>query len=70
MAKSYRGSLDFLEYVIGPDNHDTAYPGGIGECISDYLKILGMNEKRQREWILEKLKEERKKRVLKYGIRY
>lgn len=62
MTESYRGSLDFLEYVVGPDNYDTAYPGGIGQCISDYLTVLGLSETEQRNWLLEKLREERKKR--------
>lgn len=61
MSEPNQGNLDFLEYVISPDNYDTAYPGGIGQCVSDYLKILGMNETEQRNWLLEKLREERRK---------
>lgn len=62
MDESYRGSLDFLEYVIDPYNQHTAYPEQIGQCISDYLATLGMDETEQRKWLLEKLSEERKKR--------
>lgn len=60
VLSTYRGSLDFLEYCIDPGNHDTSYPGGIGVCVCDYLQTLGLSEEEVREWILEKLREERK----------
>lgn len=57
----HRGSLDYAEFVLDPKNKGSTYDQ-MEDAVRDYLQILGiLTAEDLREWILEKLKEERAK---------
>lgn len=55
-----QGALDYAEFVIDPYNPNST-PEQIIECAINYLGTLGLTRFQMREWLLEKLEEERRK---------
>ncbi|MCM1323212.1 MAG: hypothetical protein NC218_03415 [Acetobacter sp.] len=59
--KSARGSLDFCEFVVDPDNKNSdAFE--IGACVKDFYKTLGIDESEWREMLLTQMRAARQAR--------
>lgn len=59
--ESARGSLDFCEFVVEPDNKNSdAFQ--IGACVKDYYKTLGIDEKEWRQILVTQMRSARQAR--------
>lgn len=56
---AHRGTLDYCEFVIDPENEYTELPDELWETVQSYFDLLGMTTDEMREWLLNKLREER-----------
>lgn len=56
---AHQGTLDYCEFVIDPENEYTELPDELWETVQSYFDLLGMTTDEMREWLLNKLREER-----------
>lgn len=58
---SHKGSLDFCEFVVEPENNRSdAFQ--IGACVMDYYKTLGIDEKEWRQMLVTQMRAARQAR--------
>lgn len=59
--ESARGSLDFCEFVVDPENKNSdAFQ--IGACVKDFYKTLGIDEKEWRQMLVTQMRAARQAR--------